>query len=58
MDLTTSSGWLSSYSVEAILLQIRMAISNTDPRPARLHTTMWKYHCPRLSLCPFRVQSS
>ncbi|GAA5925491.1 uncharacterized protein JCM15063_005038 [Sporobolomyces koalae] len=36
MDLLTSDGWLSSYSISAVLLQIRMAISNLDPRPARL----------------------
>ncbi|KAI0073974.1 hypothetical protein K474DRAFT_119925 [Panus rudis PR-1116 ss-1] len=36
MDLLTSDGWLPSYSIPAILLQIRLAISNLDPRPARL----------------------
>ena len=29
-------GWLPSYSIGAILLQIKLAISNLDPRPARL----------------------
>ncbi|KAG7093450.1 hypothetical protein E1B28_007128 [Marasmius oreades] len=36
MDLLTASGWLPSYSISAILLQIKLAISNLDPRPARL----------------------
>lgn len=36
MDLLTSDGWLPSYSISAVLMQIRMAISNLDPRPARL----------------------
>ncbi|KAL0572423.1 hypothetical protein V5O48_009541 [Marasmius crinis-equi] len=36
MDLLTASGWLPSYSIAAILIQIKLAISNPDPRPARL----------------------
>ncbi|KAH7925790.1 hypothetical protein BV22DRAFT_408192 [Leucogyrophana mollusca] len=36
MDLLTSDGWLPSYSISAVLLQIKLAISSTDPRPARL----------------------
>ncbi|PCH39035.1 hypothetical protein WOLCODRAFT_141073 [Wolfiporia cocos MD-104 SS10] len=36
MDLLTADGWLPSYSVSAVLLQIRLAISNCEPRPARL----------------------
>ncbi|EIW74242.1 hypothetical protein CONPUDRAFT_85969 [Coniophora puteana RWD-64-598 SS2] len=36
MDLLTSDGWLPSYTISAILLQIKLAISNLDPRPARL----------------------
>ncbi|KAG5729844.1 Ubiquitin-conjugating enzyme E2Q-like protein 1 [Termitomyces sp. T112] len=36
MDLLTSDGWLPSYSISAVLLQIRIAISNLEPRPARL----------------------
>ncbi|KIY71906.1 hypothetical protein CYLTODRAFT_389638 [Cylindrobasidium torrendii FP15055 ss-10] len=36
MDLLTSNGWLPSYSIPAILLQIKLAISNLEPRPARL----------------------
>ncbi|KAF9788386.1 hypothetical protein BJ322DRAFT_1002310 [Thelephora terrestris] len=36
MDLLTTDGWLPSYSIPAVLLQIKMAISNPDPKPARL----------------------
>ncbi|KIK53259.1 hypothetical protein GYMLUDRAFT_49424 [Collybiopsis luxurians FD-317 M1] len=36
MDLLTSSGWLPSYNISSVLLQIKLAISNLDPRPARL----------------------
>ncbi|TFK19866.1 hypothetical protein FA15DRAFT_626277 [Coprinopsis marcescibilis] len=36
MDLLTSDGWLPSYSIPAVLMQIKLAISNLDPRPARL----------------------
>ncbi|KAM5545525.1 hypothetical protein V8D89_000563 [Ganoderma adspersum] len=36
MDLLTADGWLPSYSISAILIQIKLAISNLDPKPARL----------------------
>ncbi|KAK7028605.1 ubiquitin-CONJUGAT-2 domain-containing protein [Favolaschia claudopus] len=36
MDLLTSDGWLPSYSISAVLMQIKLAISNIDPRPAQL----------------------
>ncbi|KAL9093244.1 MAG: hypothetical protein Q9159_000421 [Coniocarpon cinnabarinum] len=36
MDLLTSSGWSVAYSIESVLLQVRMALMSTDPRPARL----------------------
>lgn len=37
MELLTHSGWLPTASIESVLLQVRMAITNTDPRPARLN---------------------
>ncbi|KAF5342715.1 hypothetical protein D9758_015872 [Tetrapyrgos nigripes] len=43
MDLLTSSGWLPSYSIPAIIMQIKLAISNPDPRPARLASN-WTQH--------------
>ncbi|KAJ5114715.1 hypothetical protein NUU61_000474 [Penicillium alfredii] len=36
MQLLTNSGWLPTASIESVLLQVRMAITNTEPRPARL----------------------
>ncbi|GAA6050356.1 hypothetical protein JCM3770_002979 [Rhodotorula araucariae] len=41
MDLLTPDGWSSVYQIEAILLQIRMAMSNLDPQPARLDNKYW-----------------
>ncbi|KXG45753.1 Ubiquitin-conjugating enzyme, E2 [Penicillium griseofulvum] len=37
MELLTHSGWLPTASIESVLLQVRMAITNTDPKPARLN---------------------
>jgi len=36
MELLTNSGWSPANSLEAVLLQVRMALCSTDPRPARL----------------------
>ncbi|KAJ5738382.1 hypothetical protein N7493_001537 [Penicillium malachiteum] len=36
MELLTSSGWSPVASIESVLLQVRMAIGSTEPRPARL----------------------
>ncbi|CAG8818624.1 17792_t:CDS:2, partial [Dentiscutata erythropus] len=43
MDLLTlgnaaeaRAGWSSAYTIEAVLLQVKMALSSRDPRPARL----------------------
>ena len=36
MELLTNSGWSAVSNIESVLLQVRMAISSTDPRPARL----------------------
>ena len=36
LDLLTNSGWSVANSVESVLLQVRMAICSTDPKPARL----------------------
>lgn len=41
MDLLTSNGWSPAYKIDAILLQIRLAISNLEPNPARLDPTDW-----------------
>ncbi|KAL2842758.1 hypothetical protein BJY01DRAFT_199952 [Aspergillus pseudoustus] len=36
MELLTNSGWLPTSSIDSILLQVWMAITNEEPRPARL----------------------
>lgn len=36
MELLTNNGWSAVSSIESVLLQVRMAISSTDPRPAQL----------------------
>ncbi|KAF2648732.1 hypothetical protein K491DRAFT_722312 [Lophiostoma macrostomum CBS 122681] len=38
MQLLTNDGWLPTSSLESVLLQVRMAMSSLDPRPARLET--------------------
>ncbi|KAL2822869.1 hypothetical protein BJX63DRAFT_375705 [Aspergillus granulosus] len=36
MELLTNSGWLPTSSIDSILLQVWMALTNEEPRPARL----------------------
>ena len=36
MELLTNSGWSVVSNIESVLLQVRLAMSSTDPRPARL----------------------
>lgn len=36
MELLTNSGWSAVSNMESVLLQVRLAISSTDPKPARL----------------------
>ncbi len=36
MELLTNSGWSSVSTIESVLLQVRMAIMNIEPKPARL----------------------
>jgi ubiquitin-conjugating enzyme E2 Q len=43
MQLLTNDGWLVTNSIESVLLQIRMAISSIDPRPARLESRGARY---------------
>lgn len=38
MELLTSSGWSAVLPIESVLLQIRLAMSSTDPKPARLES--------------------
>ncbi|KAL2155287.1 hypothetical protein VTH82DRAFT_28 [Thermothelomyces myriococcoides] len=37
MELLTESGWSPANSMESVLLQVRMALCNMEPRPARLN---------------------
>ena len=36
MELLTNSGWSVASNIESVLVQVRAAISSTDPKPARL----------------------
>lgn len=36
MELLTTSGWSAVSSIEGVLLQVRLAMSNLEPSPARL----------------------
>jgi ubiquitin-conjugating enzyme E2 Q len=36
MQLLTNDGWSAVSSIESVLLQVRVAISSTEPKPARL----------------------
>lgn len=36
MELLTNSGWSAVSNIESVLLQVRLAMMSTDPRPARL----------------------
>lgn len=38
MQLLTNDGWSAVSTIEAVLLQVRVAITSTDPKPARLDT--------------------
>ncbi|KAI1102333.1 hypothetical protein F4804DRAFT_353811 [Jackrogersella minutella] len=38
MELLTNSGWSPANSMESVLLQVRMAMCNVDPQPARLQS--------------------
>ncbi|KAK8086186.1 hypothetical protein PG994_001160 [Apiospora phragmitis] len=39
MELLTTNGWTPIASLEGVLVQVRMAITNPDPKPARLENT-------------------
>ena len=36
MELLTNDGWSAASSIESVLVQVRMAITSQDPKPARL----------------------
>lgn len=39
MELLTNTGWSSVLSMESVLLQVRVSISNLEPQPARLQSS-------------------
>lgn len=39
MELLTNTGWSPVSSIESVLLQVKMAMSSLEPRPARLEST-------------------
>lgn len=43
MELLTNTGWSSVSSIESVLLQVRMAIMNLEPKPARLQDARKHY---------------
>ncbi|KAF6754673.1 hypothetical protein DFP72DRAFT_812438 [Ephemerocybe angulata] len=58
MDLLTSNGWLPSYNIPAVLMQIKLAISNLDPRPARLAKNWQTPYSVSESLAGFKRAAS
>lgn len=36
MEVLTSTGWTVAMSMESVIIQVKMAMSSTDPQPARL----------------------
>jgi ubiquitin-conjugating enzyme E2 Q len=40
MQLLTNDGWSAVSSIESVLLQVRMAMSSLDPKPARLENSV------------------
>jgi ubiquitin-conjugating enzyme E2 Q len=36
LQLLTNNGWSAVSSIESVLLQVRLAMSSLDPKPARL----------------------
>lgn len=43
MEALTKHGWRPTFDIANVLLQIRLALCNTDPRPARLDPSQRDY---------------
>ena len=54
MELLTNTGWNPASSIESVLLQVRLAISSTEPRPARLERSHAKDYGTGEALEAFR----
>ncbi|KAK7751944.1 hypothetical protein SLS62_006087 [Diatrype stigma] len=44
MELLTTTGWSPANSLEAVLVQVRLAMCSVDPRPARLYQSAPGHH--------------
>lgn len=44
MELLTSNGWTPATSMEAVFVSIKMAMSSSEPRPARLENASQMYY--------------
>ncbi|KAK4455728.1 ubiquitin-conjugating enzyme E2 Q2 [Podospora aff. communis PSN243] len=42
MELLTNTGWSPANSMESVLLQVRLALCNLEPRPARIQSVVYK----------------
>ena len=43
MELLTTTGWSPAYSMESVLVQVRLAMTNLEPRPGRIWEAVQKY---------------
>ncbi|KAK0740940.1 hypothetical protein B0T18DRAFT_393660 [Schizothecium vesticola] len=43
MELLTTTGWSPAYSMESVLVQVRLAMTNLEPRPGRIWDAVQKY---------------
>lgn len=58
MELLTGSGWLPTFSIENVLLSIRLALCSVDPRPARLAVNRSCYGPPSVQGDDYSVQEA
>ncbi|KAF3766546.1 hypothetical protein M406DRAFT_38809 [Cryphonectria parasitica EP155] len=54
MELLTSNGWLPATTMDSVFLSIKMAISSTEPRPARLNSSATADYHPTHALEAFQ----
>ncbi|KAK1832207.1 hypothetical protein QBC39DRAFT_76845 [Podospora conica] len=43
MELLTTTGWSPAYSMESVLVQVRLALTNLEPRPGRIWDAVSKH---------------
>jgi len=44
MELLTNTGWSPANSMESVIIQVRMAMCNLEPRPGRIHSVVTPGH--------------